>query len=101
MIGDTGLTVLGPAAVPQRPKFPNKPLILGGSLGLGIASGILAGLLLELLGMRVRGLEDLKSVDAPVLAVVPAPSTRALRNRLRRDRRSQPSWRHQHKGAEA
>jgi succinoglycan biosynthesis transport protein ExoP len=83
MIGDTGLTVLGPAAAPQKPKFPNKPLILGGSLGLGVASGILAGLLLELLGRRVRGLEDLKSIDAPVLSVVPATTKRRLRDRSR------------------
>lgn len=72
MIGDTGLTVMGPAAVPQRPKFPNKTLILGGSLGLGLASGVLIGLILELLGRRVRGVEDLRSTGLPVLAVIPA-----------------------------
>jgi succinoglycan biosynthesis transport protein ExoP len=102
MIGDTGLTVLGPAAVPQQPKFPNKPLILGGSLGLGIASGILAGLLLELLGRRVRGLEDLKGIDAPVLSVVPATTKPGSPNRLRRRQISQKaSWRDHPKGAEA
>jgi uncharacterized protein involved in exopolysaccharide biosynthesis len=71
MLGDAGLTVLGPASAPQRPKFPNKPLILGGSLGLGVASGVLLGLLIELLGRRVRGAEDLRSIGAPVLAVIP------------------------------
>jgi uncharacterized protein involved in exopolysaccharide biosynthesis len=72
MIGDTGLTVMGPAAVPQKPKFPNKPLIVGGSAGLGLACGVLIGLILELLGRRVRGVEDLRSTGAPVLAVIPA-----------------------------
>lgn len=72
MIGDTGLTVMGRAAVPQKPKFPNKTLILGGSLGLGLASGVLIGLILELLGRRVRSVEDLRSTGVPVLAVIPA-----------------------------
>jgi uncharacterized protein involved in exopolysaccharide biosynthesis len=72
MIGDTGLTVMGPAAVPQKPKFPNKQLILGGSLGLGLASGVLIGLILELLSRRVRGVEDLRSAGVVVLAVIPA-----------------------------
>ena len=70
VIGDTGLTIMGPAAVPQKPKFPNKTLILGGSLGLGLASGVLIGLILELLGRRVRGVEDLRSTAVPVLAVI-------------------------------
>ena len=72
MIGDTGLTIMGPAAVPQKPKFPNKTLMLGGSLGLGLASGVLIGLILELLGRRVRGAEDLQSTGVAVLAVIPA-----------------------------
>jgi len=70
-IGETGLTVLGAAVTPQKPKFPNNPLIFGGALGLGLGSGVLIALLVELLGRRVRGLEDLKAIDAPVLAVVP------------------------------
>lgn len=81
-IGDTGLTVLGSAVTPQSPTFPNKPLIFGGAVGLGLGLGVLVGLLVEFFGRRVRGAEDLRSVDAPVLAVVPAGAatkrTRAL-----------------------
>lgn len=102
MIGDTGLTVLGPAAAPQKPKFPNKPLIVGGSLALGIASGVLAGLLLELLGRRVRGLEDLRSIEAPVLAVVPGAAKRGdkrVQSRLRQ--RQQNPWSLRPKGIQA
>lgn len=78
-IGDTGLTVLGSAVTPQAPVFPNKPLIYGGALGLGLGLGVLVGLLVELFGRRVRGQEDLRSVDAPLLAIVPAafPAKRA------------------------
>ncbi len=101
MIGDTELTVLGPAAVPQQPKFPNKPLILGGSLGLGVASGILAGLLLELLGRRVRGIEDLKSIEVPVLSVVPATAKHGSLDRRRLRWGSHMPSRLRPKGAEA
>ena len=70
-IGDSGLTPLGAAVTPRSPQFPNKPLMLAGSLSLGMAAGVLFALLLELLGRRVRGVEDLQSsIDLPLLAVV-------------------------------
>jgi uncharacterized protein involved in exopolysaccharide biosynthesis len=79
-IGDTGLTVLGSAVAPQAPAFPNKPLIFGGALGLGVGLGVLVGLLVELFARKVRGVEDLRSIDPPVLAIVPsaARAKRAL-----------------------
>jgi succinoglycan biosynthesis transport protein ExoP len=73
-IGDTGLTPMGTATVPAAPSFPNMPLIMFGSLGLGLALGFLVALLLELLNRRVRGPEDLQTaLDVPLLAVVSAP----------------------------
>ncbi|MET3528117.1 Wzz/FepE/Etk N-terminal domain-containing protein [Phenylobacterium koreense] len=73
-VADTGLTPLGQAVTPQKPLFPNKPLILGGSLGLGFGLGIVLSLLLELFGRRVRSAEDmLAGVDAPLLAVISLP----------------------------
>jgi uncharacterized protein involved in exopolysaccharide biosynthesis len=73
-IGDTGLTPMGTATVPAAPSFPNMPLIMFGSLGLGLALGFLVALLLELLNRRVRGPEDLQTaLEVPLLAVVSAP----------------------------
>lgn len=70
-IADTGITGLGEAVTPQSPTFPNKPLIMGGALGLGFGLGVVLSLLLELFGRRVRSLEDLQSgLDAPLLAVL-------------------------------
>jgi len=91
-IGETGLTVLGSAVTPQHADFPNKPLIFGGALGLGMALGVLVGLLLELFGRRVRSAEDLKTIDAPLLAVVPLSRTQkeALSRRRRVERRTRP-----------
>ena len=68
---DAGLTALGSASVPQSPSFPNPPLIIGGSLALGLVFGTLLALLVELLDRRVRSPEDLKAVlGLPVLAVL-------------------------------
>jgi uncharacterized protein involved in exopolysaccharide biosynthesis len=74
-IVDAGVTPLGAAYVPQTPSYPNKPLIIGGSLGLGLALGMLIALLTELLDRRVRSPEDLTAaLGLPVLAVIRLPS---------------------------
>jgi uncharacterized protein involved in exopolysaccharide biosynthesis len=68
---DAGLSALDTAFVPQSPSFPSRPLIIGGSLGLGLALGILIALLVELLDRRVRSPEDLTAaLGLPVLAVL-------------------------------
>lgn len=70
-VADTGISPLGEAVTPQKPSFPNKPLILGGALGLGFSMGILLSLLLELFGRRVRSAEDMtSSINVPLLAVI-------------------------------
>jgi uncharacterized protein involved in exopolysaccharide biosynthesis len=69
----TNITILGGAVTPQSPKFPNWPLIILGSVILGLGMGVGVGLLMEFFGRRIRGPEDLISaIDAPVLAVVTA-----------------------------
>jgi polysaccharide biosynthesis transport protein len=71
---DSGITKLGPATTPKSPSFPNYLLIIPGSIALGLAVGILVSLLAELLGRRIRGIEDVKSVsDINVIAVIPSP----------------------------
>ena len=68
---DAGISALDNASAPQSPSFPNKPLIIGGSLGLGLCFGILMALLIELLDRRVRSQEDLSAaLGLPVLAVL-------------------------------
>jgi uncharacterized protein involved in exopolysaccharide biosynthesis len=73
-VADTGIVPLGAAITPQSPAFPNMPLIMIGSVGLGLGMGLLSALLVELLGRRVRGVEDLRNLEeAPLLAVIPGP----------------------------
>jgi succinoglycan biosynthesis transport protein ExoP len=70
----SGLVPLGTATTPNAPSFPNKPLIMGGAMMLGLAVGLLAALLAEFFARRVRGVEDMQSaLDAPLLAVIAAP----------------------------
>jgi len=76
-VTDAGLTLLGSAVLPSSPAFPNKPLILLGAFGFGLAFGVLLALLLELLNRRVRSVEDMSTiVEVPLLAVITGPSDR-------------------------
>ncbi len=78
---ETGLTLLGSAVAPVSPSFPNWPLLIIGSLGLGGALGVFSTLITELLGRRVRSPEDLKMPDVPVIGVMAAPQrSRASRS---------------------
>ena len=86
-VGDTGLTALGSAVTPKSPAFPNKLLIIPGSLALGLATGLLVALLAELFNRRVRGVEDLRGLaEAPLLTVVAGPT----KTSMIRQRRRQP-----------
>lgn len=70
-VADAGLIVLGDAMVSPDPTFPNWRLILPLAGGIGLAIGVLMGLLVELLNRRVRGAEDLGfAARVPVFAVV-------------------------------
>ncbi|MDZ4375384.1 MAG: hypothetical protein U1C74_28735 [Phenylobacterium sp.] len=70
-IAVTGVTPLGAAVTPQAPVFPNKPLFLGASLPVGAGLGLVFALLMEFVGRRVRGVQDMTQVvQAPVLGVI-------------------------------
>ncbi|MBS0332230.1 MAG: chain length determinant protein, partial [Proteobacteria bacterium] len=51
---ETGLTPLGNAVTPSAPSFPKVPLIMIGSLVLGLGGGVLMSLLVEFFARRVR-----------------------------------------------
>lgn len=59
-VADSGMSPVGVVVTPTSPAFPNKPLILLGSLGLGGGLGLVLAVLIELLNRRVRGFEDLE-----------------------------------------
>ena len=59
-VADSGMSPVGVVVTPSKPAFPNKPLIILGSLGLGAGLGLVLAVLIELLNRRVRGIEDLE-----------------------------------------
>jgi uncharacterized protein involved in exopolysaccharide biosynthesis len=58
-VADSGMSQIGVVVTPDKPAFPNKLLVLGGSFGLGAGLGLVLAVLVELLNRRVRGVEDL------------------------------------------
>ncbi|HEV2365928.1 MAG TPA: Wzz/FepE/Etk N-terminal domain-containing protein [Caulobacteraceae bacterium] len=83
---ENDLTPLGDVQTPTTADFPVWPLILGGSIGLGVALGVLVSFVVELFGRRVRGPEDLAgSLDAPVLASIARASNDNTNGRTRRN----------------
>lgn len=70
-IAEAGVVPLAAAVTPQEPEFPKKGIIVPAALLGGGGLGIVIGLVLELIGRRVRSADDLAGViKAPVLAVV-------------------------------
>lgn len=65
-------SLLEQAVVPGRPYSPNRPLILGGSIGGGIALGLAVILLLELINSAIRRPVDITSkLSITPLATLP------------------------------
>lgn len=93
-VTDTGLTPLGVVVAPTKPTFPNKPLMLGGALGMGFALGLALSLLAELLNRRVRSVDDLRlSEGVSCIGVVEEPTGKDAARRVRRILRGfVPQW---------
>ncbi|NBW77030.1 MAG: chain length determinant protein [Sphingomonadaceae bacterium] len=73
---ESGLTLLGAATAPDKPSFPNWPLIIFGSLGLGLMLGVIGAMIAELLARRVRCSADLRFGDLPILGEMAVPAKR-------------------------
>jgi len=88
---ESGLTLLGTATAAEKPAFPNWPLIIFGSLGLGLMLGVLAAMVAELLARRVRCSADLRFGDLPVLGEMAVPAKRGGFNLFSLLRKSRPN----------
>jgi uncharacterized protein involved in exopolysaccharide biosynthesis len=72
-VSDANLTPIGRTIVNPTPVFPNYALILGGCGVLGLMIGGLLAFIIEAMGRRTRGSEDLRgALDAPLLGVLPS-----------------------------
>ncbi|WP_375291002.1 Wzz/FepE/Etk N-terminal domain-containing protein [Qipengyuania sp.] len=66
---ETGMSFLGNAVAPGSPSFPKIPLIVIGSIAMGLAFGMALAVLVELLNRRVRAPSDLAFEGIPVLGI--------------------------------
>ena len=90
---ESGLTSVGSVEREETPSFPNIPLILGGTGGIGMIAGILIALVVEMFDLRVRTLSGLRiATGVPVLGRIPALHERPETSVKRRwkFRRSEP-----------
>jgi succinoglycan biosynthesis transport protein ExoP len=70
-VDNTGISPLADAVVPTVPSFPDVPMIMGGSIVVGLGFGVLLSLLTELMARRVRSADDLSYASgAPNFAIV-------------------------------
>jgi uncharacterized protein involved in exopolysaccharide biosynthesis len=77
--------VLDAARVPEKPLKPNRPLLCGGALILGLALGIGLGGVREFADSSLRTEDDvLRGLELPVLALVPLVVTTVETVKLRR-----------------
>lgn len=89
---ETGMSFLGNAVAPQSPSFPKIPLIVMGSILLGLGIGIGLAVLIELLHRKVRGPSDLTAIGVPLLGMAAlAPATPARPSLIDRAMRLLPN----------
>ena len=74
---ESGLTLLGDAVAPQMRAFPRYPQIAAIAIAFGLGLGVLLAIALELLWRRVRGVEELDMLDAPVFGVMSQEPTQS------------------------
>ena len=64
--------MLDPASLPEKPYFPNPPLVLGAGLLLGFLVGLASALMAEHLDPTVKDARELQALlEYPVLACIP------------------------------
>ena len=78
-------TILDSAQIPEKPSWPNRPMIITvGSLA-GLALGLAAALSTQLLGITITSSEQVAAaIGVPVLGTIPILRTRTDRRRRRR-----------------
>ncbi len=62
--------VIDPPVTPQEPSEPNRVMLVGGGLGLGLFLGLVAAVIAELLDTTIRRPQDLEKFNKPVVAFI-------------------------------
>ncbi|MFI5236324.1 MAG: GumC family protein [Ignavibacteriales bacterium] len=73
--GSEQFVVINPPQLPVSPDKPNKLLLIGGGIFLGLFIGFLSAGFMELFDTRIRTNKDIEIFDKPILAYLPAPKS--------------------------
>ena len=76
------LSLVEPPDLPDQPHWPNRPILIAGGAGAGLALGFLLALLIELLNRPMRSPAQVQSMGYPVLGVVPILQTNPRKKRF-------------------
>ncbi len=77
------LSLVEPPNLPDRPHWPNRPLLIAAGAAAGLALGFLLALAIELLSRPMRSPNQLAAMGLPVLGVVPVLEPKKPRKRFR------------------
>jgi uncharacterized protein involved in exopolysaccharide biosynthesis len=84
-VQETSFVILGDPQASRTPSYPQIGLVAMLASAVGLALGLLASLLLEFMGRRVRGVEDLSyATAAPVLATITDRQPSPLKDTVQR-----------------
>jgi uncharacterized protein involved in exopolysaccharide biosynthesis len=75
------LSLVEPPNLPDRPHWPNRPIMIAGGAAAGLALGLLLALGVELLSRPMRSPTQVQALGLPVLGVVPVLQSEAPRKR--------------------
>jgi uncharacterized protein involved in exopolysaccharide biosynthesis len=73
--GSEQFVVIDPPQLPISPSKPNRLMLIGGGLALGLFVGFLSAGFMELFDTRIRTTRDIEIFDKPVLAYLPGPKS--------------------------
>jgi len=65
------LSLVEPANLPDRPNWPNRPLLIGAGAAAGLVLGLLFALVMEMLKRPLRSPVQIEGLGIPVMGIVP------------------------------
>ena len=75
------LSLVEPPNLPDRPHWPNRPIVIGAGAAAGLGLGFLLALIIELLNRPMRSPAQVQSMGLPVLGVVPILQTNSRKKK--------------------
>lgn len=68
---EKGFVIIDPARVPAKPTKPNRALIVGGGVGVGLLLGLVAAIAAELLDSTIRSPREIEVFRKPIIGLLP------------------------------